>query len=195
LKDALVIEADIIVYSSDNPRTIYTRVEYASHSDRMQTLLTESLFADICLKFANSTETIRCHRYFLASWSPVFKTMFNSETSETNCNEILLEDVDPRVMMELLVRIYTGCYSVGPVFTESAVELLWVAARYSIALVVEECEEQLASQLNVGNVLSILKAADMTGSRKLKNHCLEYMAANCVNIFSSTNIMRLLAEE
>jgi hypothetical protein len=189
VNDALVMDVDITVHVNDGP------VTPSSHSAIMHAILTEPAFQDVSFKFTSSSETLGCHRSVLALWSPVFKAMFQSDMSETRSGEILLEDVDPRTVEALLVRLYTGAYSRASEFSELVADILHLAHRYSITEVVDECEEQLISQLSAENVLSVLIAAEAHGSQYLKDQCVAYATANSTCVFGSVNFSKLLTEE
>jgi hypothetical protein len=177
------------------PASQLIKMPPASQPIKMHTMLTEPCFQDVRFRFPDSTETLSCHRCVLALWSPVFKAMFHSEMSETSSGEIFLEDVEPGALKELLVRLYTGSFSEAKVFSELGAEILQIACRYSIAEVIKECEDQLGKHLSRDNVLSIIIASEASGSKRLKDCCLKFIAKNCVDVLHSVNFSKLVAEK
>ena len=64
-------------------------------------------------EYADTTITcggkrFKCHKNILASRSPVFKAMFNSEMKEKKTGSVAIKDMTPEVLESLLAYIYTG---------------------------------------------------------------------------------------
>lgn len=69
------------------------------------------------------------HRALLASVSPYFQAVFTSGFKEARDGEVLLKDMDPSILQELLVYIYSGELAIH---SETAEDLFKTASRLQI---------------------------------------------------------------
>ena len=118
--------------------------------------------------------TIHVHKAILAARSATFARMFENEQS-SNATLIEIEDFNREVMTEVLRYIYTG--KVNNLET-MAVELLKAAVKYELEELKSISENFLRENLNLQNVVNILKEAHCLESAKLKNDAVNYMVLN-----------------
>ena len=90
------------------------------------------------------------HKAVLASQSPVFRRMLESDMKEQRTE---IPDVDPVVMSDLLTYLYTG---IAPNMDALTNKLLEVANKYALSQLFEICENKLKSELNDTIFLSLL---------------------------------------
>lgn len=61
-----------------------------------------------CMYLFSGTRKIQAHRLVLSSVSDYFSAMFTSNVREANQQEIVLKDVDPASLEDLVQYCYTG---------------------------------------------------------------------------------------
>jgi len=130
---------------------------------------------DITLMCGNTK--FECHTVFLASRSPVFMAMFNSNMKETITNEVQIDDIKPEVMAEMLLFIYAGKTSNGCMSMDMAKDLFIAADKYQIDPLKNRCENQLVRLLNIDNYHSLLLLGD-TYSSSLKKSVMRFVVQN-----------------
>ena len=96
---AIFLEIDIPV---DDPDVQLS----TTSSDDLGNLLIDDHLSDIVLRVGDRKFLV--HRAILAARSPVFRAMFTSNMEESVAEEILIEDMEPDVMKELLRCVYTN---------------------------------------------------------------------------------------
>ena len=94
----------------------------------MQKLLSDGLLSDLSIKCGG--EEFKAHKAVLASQSPVFRRMLESDMKEQRTNVIEISDIDEAVISDLLAYIYTGS---APNLDTLARELLNVANKYELS--------------------------------------------------------------
>ena len=146
----------------------------------MKKLLSDGLLADLTIKCGDSE--FKAHKAILASQSPVFRRMLESDMKEQRTNVIEISDVDQAVISDMLAYIYTGS---APNLDTLARELLNVANKYELSGLFTMCERELKLKINLENVIELLQLADMLDSSYLKKSCLNYISFNSGAIRSS----------
>ena len=109
------------------------------------------------------------HKYVLATSSPVFHVMFYGDLAEKN-SVIDLADIDEESFEAFLRFLYTDK------FTEKikiAVGVKYLAKKYDIPCLEEECDKLIKSGLKTENVVMVLEQAMLFDQEKLKNRCWE----------------------
>lgn len=120
--------------------------------DGLCDLLENDKFVDCVLKIQD--KEFPCHRLVLAASSPFFKAMFLSELEESKNREIVLKDVDPRVMGMILRYLYTSDINL----TEQNVQdIFMVANMYQIPSIFSVCVSYLQEKMVLGNCLAIFR--------------------------------------
>jgi len=118
-------------------------------------------------------KSFRCHKIILASRSPVFKAMLNSEMQEKETGSVAIKNMTPEVLERLLGYIYTGH---APCI--ETLEVLAAADQYQIVGLKELCEMKLCSSIEVGNCLDLLLLGDMYQALSLKTQALDFVSQN-----------------
>ena len=132
------------------------------------------------------------HKAVLASQSPVFRRMLESDMKEQRTNVIEISDVDQAVISDMLAYIYTGS---APNLDTLARELLNVANKYKLSGLLTMCERELKLKINAETVIELLQLADLLDSSYLKKACLNYISLNSGAIRNSKEWKQLNKEE
>ena len=146
----------------------------------MKKMLSENLLSNLTIKCRG--EEFKVHKAILASQSPVFRRMLESDMKEQRTNVIEISDVDQAVISDMLAYIYTGS---APNLDTLARELLNVANKYELSGLFTMCERELKLKISIENVIELLQLADLLDSSYLKKACLNYISLNSGAIRSS----------
>ncbi len=73
---------------------------------QLKTEFDEKTFSDISIECGG--EVFQAHRIILASHSPVFKRMLETETKEKQEKVITISDLDKEVVSDMLTFLYTS---------------------------------------------------------------------------------------
>ena len=144
-------------------------------------LFEDKLLSDVTIK-CGDTE-FKAHKAILASQSPVFKKMLESDMKEQRTNVIEISDVDQAVISDMLAYFYTGS---APHMDTLVKELLNVANKYELSQLFTMCEDKLKADTTVANVIGLLILADMHSASYLKKACLNYIRHNSAAVRSSS---------
>lgn len=131
-------------------------------------------YSDITIKCGG--KIFPCHKIILASRSPVFKKMFDSDMVEKRTGSVEIKNMTPEVLEGLLEYIYT-CLPSRRIHM-IAKELLAASDQYQIDKLKELCQLNLCSNTEVGNCIELLVLADLYRASTLKSHTLEFVSQN-----------------
>ena len=126
-------------------------------------------------------ELFNCHQLILSTRSDVFRAMFQADMKENRTKKVIIKDVNPDVLKEMLQFIYTGATSEN-ILKEMSGELLAAAEKYQLNCLKEMCEYQLCSNLEVNNSIPSLVLGDMHQAFKLRRMALQMVAKNLTAI-------------
>ena len=115
----------------------------------------------------------------LAARSDVFRAIIVNNMMERRTKRVDVQDVNPKVVSEMLNFIYTGIRITNEdVLKEKAAELLGAANRYQLELLKSICEDKLCSSLNISNSIDYLIFGDMYKASKLRRIALQMVTSN-----------------
>ena len=121
---------------------------------------------------------IAAHKAVLAARSPVFAAMFQNEMQENSSNEVVVTDMEPDALKQMLQFIYTGRCQIGA-WTE---DLFFAADKYDIKDLKEICEDELRMKLCVDNAIRFLILSDLHRATKLKKKSISFINQNAVEV-------------
>ena len=105
--------------------------------------------------------------------------MGNVPLMERRTKGVDVQDVNPKVVNEMLNFIYTGIRITNEdVLKEKAAELLGAANRYQLELLKSICDDKLCSSLNISNSIDYLIFGDMYKASKLRRIALWMVTSN-----------------
>ena len=129
-----------------------------------------------------SKMAILAHKFVWSICSPVFLAMFNGAVSETS-------DYLPYCEYEGVLKMLRYMYSGEVELKESNVmQVLYVAKKYILPSLAEECIDILIRNLDVGNGLSLLSHAEQSDNEKcLVDRCWELIDRETEEAVKSTS--------
>ena len=117
--------------------------------------------------------------------------MFQNDMKESRSKKVAIEDVDPKVLGEMLHYIYTGLTN-KDLLEEKARDLLSAANRYQLGLLKNICEDQLCSALNLSNCIKHLIFGDLYQASKLRRMSLVKIARNMTKLVATEDYENLV---
>ena len=120
------------------------------------------LFSDFLIKV--ESKEFRVHKNILAIQSSVFLAMFENGMSESQTNQMTINDFGADTVYELLNYFYTGQI----LDDNNAVETYTIAVKYDVEDLKLICEEIILLNLNKSNAYEIFTLGHSHSSEKLK---------------------------
>lgn len=111
--------------------------------------------------------------FFVLARSQFFEATF--QTDQYSRNRVILDDVDPQVLRELLLFIYTDH---APNLDKLAKQLLQAADKFKLAKLKALCEKSLFKKLGIDNVAETLILSEQFNALQLKARSIEYIIMN-----------------
>ena len=118
---------------------------------------------------SESKQVIPAHKFVLSISSPVFEAMFYGELAETR-DSIELPDCEYESLLELFRYMYSDEVNLSG---SNVMEVLYLANKYIVPSLVNECTEYLQNNLDPSNVFSILPSAQEYEEKNLADRCWE----------------------
>ena len=148
----------------------------ATAKERIAFLFNNEVLSDVHLVVRSSSDendakksklAIPAHKFVLSSCSPVFFAMFCGEMAE-NSHSIDLPDCEYEAVLEMLRYMY----SEEVALTESnVIQVLYVAKKYLLSSLVDECVVFLQRHLDSANVFCVLLHAQQFDESSLVGCC------------------------
>jgi len=145
----------------------------------------ESLFTDFASLLQNSDKSdltlvccdgeVKVHRLIMATRSPAFSGMLESEMEEKISGRIKITDFSKSVVKAMAQFIYTA--QIDEEF-EDVVELLKIGNKYLIKSLVDECSKKLLAEISKDNVLELGMMAETLSANDLLKSCADFVSDN-----------------
>jgi len=146
----------------------------------------DSLTSDLSTLLQNSGDSgdltlvcsdgeVKVHRIILATRSPAFSAMLESDMVERRSGRVEIKDFGKNIVEALVQFIYTA--KVDENF-EDVVELMKIGHKYLIKSLVEECGKKIAREISKENVLELGVLADIYSAQGLQQTCAKFVVTN-----------------
>lgn len=136
--------------------------------------------------FVVEGECFPAHRLIVASRSPVFKALLESDMREGKEKKINIHDVRAPAFQILLHFVYTDTLppevSGENLEVTMAQHLLAAADRFELPRLRAICEKHLCETVDIANAATTLTLAEENHATELKRHCLEFVAQNLSSV-------------
>jgi len=116
---------------------------------------------------SESKQAIPAHKFVLSISSPVFEAMFYGELAETR-EKIELPDCEYESLLELFRYIYSDEVILSG---SNVMGVLYLAKKYMVPSLADECTKYLQEHLDPSNVFSILPSAQKYEEKNLQERC------------------------
>ena len=141
-----------------------------------------------------SKMAIPAHKFVLSICSPVFFAMFCGKMAEKS-NAVELPDCEYEAVLEMLRFMYSEKVELNE---SNVMQVMYVAKKYMLKSLVDECIDFLDEHLNVGNVLWVLSHALQYDETDLVAYCWEDIDRDTYGVVKSAefaSIERRVLEE
>ena len=141
--------------------------------ERTKFMFNNDLFSDV--KFvvrqsdgeSESKQVIPAHKFVLSIGSPVFEAMFYGELAETR-DSIELPDCEYESLLELFRYMYSDDVNLSG---SNVMRVLYLAKKYMVPSLADNCTEYLQKNLDPSNVFTILPTAEKYEEKELVDRC------------------------
>ncbi|XP_059199097.1 kelch-like protein 41a [Centropristis striata] len=159
--------------------------------DGLKELLNENKLIDCILKVGD--RSIPCHRLILAACSPYFRELyFSTEGKETAQMEVVLENLDPNIMDQIVNYMYSAEIDIND---NNVQDILAAANRFQIPSVFTVCVNYLQKQLSKKNCLAIYRLALMLNSTRLAMAARDHIADHFETVTKDEDFLELAPPE
>eukprot|EP01018_Ginkgo_biloba_P024050 Gb_01983 [translate_table: standard] len=184
----------VVVSATECPRLHSIPVPDSDLGLHFGTLLENQEASDVIFDVAG--EKFHAHRLVLAARSPVFRAQLFDSSEEQN-NEVIIEDLEPKVFKAMLHFIYRDTLpdeeeaacpdssSTSSMPETLAERLLAAADLYGLGRLRLLCESKLCKDISVNTVASTLALAERYHASELKAVCLKFAAENLAGVMRS----------
>lgn len=198
--DTLTIYCEIDALESHRP----VQVPVSKFRDDMSELFDSPQFSDVTID-VNGTE-FKAHKVILATRCPVFLRMFRNDMLENKVNRVDITDLEPLIIREMLIFIYSDSWSFEAMTTPNkgdlsgrdtqplALDLLRAADKYQLDKLKAICEHQLSKTMCEDNATELLIMADRYNAGQLKRRALEFIVTNATKVIRSNSWARMASE-
>ena len=166
-------------------------------------MFNSDLLSDVSLVVRSSSDdsdakkskmAIPAHKFVLSICSPVFFAMFNGELSEKS-DSIDLPDCEYEGVLEMLRYMYSGEVELEE---SNVMQVLYVAKKYILPSLAEECIDFLIGNLDVASVFCLLSYAEQYDEKRLVDRCWKLIDRETEEVVESegfATIQRSLLED
>ena len=148
--------------------------KYKTMREKIKVMLNNHRCSDVKFLVRESVDDVSgrkqvlpAHRFVLAIGSPVFEAMFHGDLGETK-DTIELPDCDYGSLLELFRFMYSDEVNLSG---SNVMGVLYLAKKYVVSSLSDECTEYLKENLDSSNVLSILSCAQTYEEKSLEEQC------------------------
>ncbi|XP_078344868.1 BTB/POZ domain-containing protein 6-like [Oculina patagonica] len=175
----------------------------ASITQRGIFMFNNELLSDVSLVVRSSSDegepkkskmAIPAHKFVLSICSPVFFAMFCGELADKS-DSVDLPDCEYEGVLEMLRYMYSWKAELNE---SNVMQVLYVAKKYILPSLVDECIMFLAEKVNAANVFCVLSHAQQYDEKNLVDQCWEVIDRETENVVKSegfATIERCLLEE
>ena len=144
-----------------------------NHLDHLTQLENSKTESDV--QFLVQGEAIPSHTLILQRGRLVFAAMFEHDMTESSSRIVVVNDIEPKVIRQLLRFLYTGD---APEVEddEIMVEQLFIAAdKYQVDTLKDWCDSLLSKQINEENAVRLLVLAHLHYALWLQEDCIDFI--------------------
>ncbi|KAJ4903287.1 BTB/POZ domain-containing protein [Raphanus sativus] len=126
-------------------------------------------YSDVKICLGEHGLTFQSHKVILSLWSVAFAKMFTNGMSESHSSTIYLTDVSPEAFKAMLNFMYSGELNMEDTvnFGTDLIHLLFLADRFGVVPLHQECCKMLLESLSEDSVCSVLQVVSSISSCKL----------------------------
>jgi speckle-type POZ protein len=149
-------------------------------SEDMGSLLKEGKYTD--WKIICQQREFNVHSYILAVRSPTLACFFKHDLAEQENKTIIVDDIMPNILEELLVYVYTDR---APRVDTMASDLLAAADKYELEHLKVLCEISLKKTVCTANAAELYALSDMYHAKQLRAATVDYIINHSAQVMET----------
>lgn len=165
------------IFFCESKKTILFLDVVSLRQDYKKVLL-EGQNHDLILKVGN--KELRAHRDILRARSKVFESMLSHNMIEKNNGIVDVPDCDPQAMEQFLSYLYCG--KVETLNQSNMFGLYYIADKYEMLALKEECCEFIKKSLSLTNTCKTIQLALSHSDSNLLEYATDYFGSNMLDI-------------
>ena len=134
----------------------------------------------------------KVHKAILTARSSVFDAMFTHRLTESNTGLVPIEDCEPNIFEEFLFFLYTG--KIQQLSIENVCELYYVADKYQVSELKEECVNFLKKSLTIESICDAICLSTKCNEKDLLDLAIDFFARNMEEILVTVKWQLFLKE-
>lgn len=154
LKNLTISEPDTILELTENMNSLFENRE----------------FSDLTITVED--KVLKAHKCILSKRSSVFSALLSSDMKERQDNVIVVSDISPDAMTEVLRFIYTGKVEN---LENLKKELIYAAEKYDLSSLKVLCESAYQRNINTNNIVEILEIVTSFNCKKLRDTAFNFV--------------------
>ena len=159
-----------------------------TRKDQLEFLVDNEFASDMKFALKITGDEIFGHKFPLSVASPVFAAMFHG-TLATKENIIEILDCDNKeIFVEFLRYLYSRRCKLD---WDNVFDILYLAKKYLVSTLVEECVKFLSQDININNALLILQQSSKFEEEELKLKCVKFIAPNVKEVLKTEYFIKL----
>lgn len=155
-----------------------------------------SFFFD--LSFSVEGHNFFCHKAFVCGRSDYFKALLRDHFHETAVDEernlpvITLQDVSANVFLQIMYYMYQNAFEMS---LNTVFDVLQLADMYFLQGMKRQCGAFLGQNLDVDNVVSLIRTSRLFELPRLEDLCTEYVSKNLEVMIEDQDFHQLIMED
>lgn len=191
--DVLTLGCEVTTYdsfSSSEPSAVHGPTEGSRLQDDFKQLFISKDFADAVISVEG--KTFEVHKNVLSARSSVFRAMFRAEMTESDANQVEIDDFTPEVIHEMLTFIYTES---APNLRTVAGELLRAADKYDLKLLKRMSGEVLMSSISIETAADVCILGEMFDVTNLKTRAIDFINGHAADVIQTDGWKKMVREK
>ncbi|CAC5393327.1 BTBD3_6 [Mytilus coruscus] len=173
----------------DKPRRTVDWQDGKSRLECTMYMLEKEIMCDVTFRVGTEQSIIKAHKNRLASRSPVFFTMFEGSCPEKR--DVIVPDISVATFNIMLKYIYSDVLDLS---FDNILEVLYVAEKYMLSTMKDECNNLLLSSVETLNAPEVFNVASFFHLEDLKNKSLEHIKKNAAECLLAPNAVKISKE-
>ncbi|CAL8073096.1 unnamed protein product [Orchesella dallaii] len=132
------------------------------------------------------------HKFLLSCRSSVFDRMFRVSMKEVAEGRVVIEDMEPQVLEEMLRFMYCGHIST---LEEFCIDLFQAADKYDIEPLKILCENEMTNRVSPENAIEMYMTAELHDAKLLKEKAFEVIRLNKKQVFNDRNTFKMFSSQ
>lgn len=165
-------------------------VPQSSFINDLKAMINNSLLSDVV--FIIEGKEIKANKAIMAARSEHFRALFYGGMKEQHENKVEIPDIAYNVFEAILEYLYTD--TVKGMNVDMAVSLMIAAEQFMLDRLKAMCQDSIRKNINIENVVPVLRASYYHRANALKEICLDFICAKTEEVKKTRGFNELVNE-